>query len=526
MPGSSYQSYTETPEASAVYTPTADIDVHLEVVTESSEFTAQGTLFGYLQVIELSRGGGTGIALYDVNTDYSTRDSVIKDEKIYIANGNVPSGTAFAEGTTGATWKEISAGGSGETVWKTSLVYNSGTQSGPTATPIVGFNVGNVASWDASNPAINSTHSANDVITIQNYGNITGVTLTISANFDYKFFSGGSSSFLFQNLGADTSNGQLTFTFNGDVEFINSGLSSSKTFNVANSSISNAQAGTITSAGISDGSPNETFNSFTLETSLLSTENWEIYGNGLSNIAFTNYGGTTGANVAATHFATQYTDGTDASYRIVSLADHTTTVSGTGSALPAGWVEAVQTSVDRYLGYKTTRHTTSSDFAVTDADHNLTDLHIEGDGDLTIAKAAVSDGTSLYITNTTAVDRSLTFTNFSAAYLRNGGAATDVSSGTGLTLKANTRYLVHITDNGGNYFFNATEAGGGASIADGTTNNNTLRWDGTAWVESAALTNDGTDVTATGKINAKSINIFDTEDIPVGEGTGASFIQR
>ena len=34
-----------------------------------------------------------------------------------------------------------------------------------------------------------------------------------------------------------------------------------------------------------------------------------------------------------------------------------------------------------------------------------------------------------------------------------------------MTLKANTRYLAHITENSGNFYFNATEAGGGTSGA-------------------------------------------------------------
>ena len=38
------------------------------------------------------------------------------------------------------------------------------------------------------------------------------------------------------------------------------------------------------------------------------------------------------------------------------------------------------------------------------------------------------------------------------------------------------------------------------SIADATANNNTLRWNGTSWVESTVLTNDGIDVTISGDI--------------------------
>ena len=41
-----------------------------------------------------------------------------------------------------------------------------------------------------------------------------------------------------------------------------------------------------------------------------------------------------------------------------------------------------------------------------------------------------------------------------------------------------------------------------APVEVGTTANNTLRWDGSKWAESTALTNDGTDIAASGKITA------------------------
>ena len=115
---------------------------------------------------------------------------------------------------------------------------------------------------------------------------------------------------------------------------------------------------------------------------------------------------------------------------------------------------------DTYLGNKTIHHNTTSVLAITHTLHNNADVHVESTGELSITNTAVNDGTNFYITNTTGANRSLSFTGFSGAYLRNGGTVTDVS-GTGLTLKANTRYLAHITDNGGNFYFNATEAGGG-----------------------------------------------------------------
>ena len=391
-------------------------------------------------------------------------------------------------------------------------MYNSGSQSGPTTSPIPSFDIGAITTWDASNPALNTTHSANDVLTIQNYGNIAGVTLTISTDFDFEFGSGGTQSFSFKNLGTYTSSGRVTFLFTGASELVNANISSTRTLNASNSSIGNALAGTITASGITDGTANETFTTFTLElgTSLATNNYWEIHGD-FYKIVFTNYGGTSGANTPATHFATQYTDGTTASYRIVSLTDHTTTESGSGTTLPSGWVEAVQVSEDLYLGYKTVHHAGNSALAITDATHNLTDLHIESTGDLSMDGTSVDGGTTLLITNTTAADRTLTFTNIAGAYLRNGGTQTDLTT-FGLTLKANTRYLVHITENSGKYV-NATEAGG-SNTQDGSATNNTLRWDGTAWVESAALTNDGTNITTTGNVGAATATT--TGDATVG----------
>lgn len=122
------------------------------------------------------------------------------------------------------------------------------------------------------------------------------------------------------------------------------------------------------------------------------------------------------------------------------------------------WDGAAWKEIDSWLGNQTIHHATGT-LKITEALHNNADIHIEGAGDLSITNTNVSDGTNFYITNTTGTDNALTFTGFSGAYLRNGGTATDVAIG-GLTIKANTRYLAHITDNGGNFYFNATEAGG------------------------------------------------------------------
>jgi len=122
---------------------------------------------------------------------------------------------------------------------------------------------------------------------------------------------------------------------------------------------------------------------------------------------------------------------------------------------------------ESFFGNKTIHHDALAALAITQALHNNADIHVESLGDLTIENTAVSDATNFYITNTTAADRTLSFTGFMGAYLRNGGVITNLVSG-GLTLKANTRYIAHITDNAGSFYFNATEAASGGGSAGQT----------------------------------------------------------
>ena len=124
---------------------------------------------------------------------------------------------------------------------------------------------------------------------------------------------------------------------------------------------------------------------------------------------------------------------------------------------------AWQSINNTWLGNSTIHHGIATTLEITEALHNNADIHIESTGDLSLENSDVSDATNFYITNTTAADRTLSFTGFTSAYLRNGGPIIDLSGG--LTLKANTRYLAHITENSGNFYFNATEAGGGTSGA-------------------------------------------------------------
>ncbi len=66
-----------------------------------------GTARMYIEVLETSSIGGTGLATYDINRGYLLNDSIEKDGLIYKANGTIPAGTLFAEGTTGATWTAL-----------------------------------------------------------------------------------------------------------------------------------------------------------------------------------------------------------------------------------------------------------------------------------------------------------------------------------------------------------------------------------------------------------------------------------
>lgn len=110
-----------------------------------------------------------------------------------------------------------------------------------------------------------------------------------------------------------------------------------------------------------------------------------------------------------------------------------------------------------WLGNRTIHHTTVTPLAITEALHNNADIHVENTGVLTITATDVSDAMNFYITNTTTEDNTLSFTGFQGAFLRNGGNIINLTA-VGLTLKANTRYLAHITENVGVFFFNATEA--------------------------------------------------------------------
>ena len=67
------------------------------------------------------------------------------------------------------------------------------------------------------------------------------------------------------------------------------------------------------------------------------------------------------------------------------------------------------------------------------------------------------------------------------------------------------------------YAFYAQNAVSISNLEDGTSANQTLRWDGSKWVASDALQNDGTDVTVTGDLRVSGNNIY-------GQSGGSSFL--
>ncbi|AOR29205.1 hypothetical protein FORMB_21820 [Formosa sp. Hel1_33_131] len=481
MPGSVYENYAETPEASAVYTPTADIDVHLEVVVEGSEFTAQGNSFGYLQVIELSRGGGTGIALYDVNTDYSTGDSVIKDEKIYIANGNIPSGTLFATGTAGATWKEIYEDANRQTYDTPTAVFSETISSQLrgfgdywTLSAQVVDDPTNHLGHDGTYPVVNVagkyriTFSGNVYhhgtyhwmsLAIRRGGVWQNITKADGGNSQYVPGSAVHANFLIDGVVDLQVGDQLGYRYDSDG---NHYLLNANTNNMIVSKLSYG-IGNIRIYDLAD----------TYQIGNVVIKDTKLYQANDAIPATTAFViGTTGAtwteisaDVSAVREWVNNTNG--GIYAINDLVSYSGVIYRNllGSNLDTipssdttNWAQT-----NSYLGNQTVHHNAVTTLAIKHADHNNADIHVENTGDLSIAKVDVNDGTNFYITNTSGMDRLLTFASFTGAFLRNGGAEADVKTG-GLTLKSNTRYLAHVTDNSGSFYFNATEAGGSGDI--------------------------------------------------------------
>ena len=83
-----------------------------------------GVVYTYTGGVWVKNGQTTPLSTdnYLLSNAYNANDLVIRNNKIYQANGAVPSNTAFAIGTTGATWKKISA----IPEWVQTEVYETG----------------------------------------------------------------------------------------------------------------------------------------------------------------------------------------------------------------------------------------------------------------------------------------------------------------------------------------------------------------------------------------------------------------
>jgi hypothetical protein len=86
--------------------------------------TNVGVVYTYTEGVWVKNGQTTPLPTdnYLLSNAYNANDLVIRNNKIYQANGAVPANTAFAIGTTGATWKKISA----IPEWAVSEVYETG----------------------------------------------------------------------------------------------------------------------------------------------------------------------------------------------------------------------------------------------------------------------------------------------------------------------------------------------------------------------------------------------------------------
>ena len=133
--GSNYgASYTDSGSVFAIITPT--VDTNVSVRQSSGTNTASqntegsyGTARAFIEVMNVTNYsyGGTGLMIYDVNKDYILNDTIEKGGLLYKANGNIPAGTTFAEGTTGATWTALTTiAPSSDPVWVANQTVSAG----------------------------------------------------------------------------------------------------------------------------------------------------------------------------------------------------------------------------------------------------------------------------------------------------------------------------------------------------------------------------------------------------------------
>jgi len=128
------------------------------------------------------------------------------------------------------------------------------------------------------------------------------------------------------------------------------------------------------------------------------------------------------------------------------------------------WDTATVLPEDRFKE-ETIHHNAVTVLAIDPSLHNKKEIHFESTGELSLDGALhlSSDDYTYLLVNTTALDRQITFSNVAGAFIRDGGAITDLS-GTGITIPQNTTGLVTVTNSGGfayiNFHFYALEITG------------------------------------------------------------------
>lgn len=113
------------------------------------------------------------------------------------------------------------------------------------------------------------------------------------------------------------------------------------------------------------------------------------------------------------------------------------------------WLVTTPSALPRFKE-ETIHHTAGTTLAIDPDIHNKRELHFESTGDISLDgndHLGIDDSTYL-IVNTTAVDRSVTFSNVDTAHIRDGGTITDLS-GTGFTIPPNSSMLITVSDDGG-----------------------------------------------------------------------------
>ncbi|MEE9366626.1 MAG: hypothetical protein V3W44_08075, partial [Dehalococcoidales bacterium] len=128
--------------------------------------------------------------------------------------------------------------------------------------------------------------------------------------------------------------------------------------------------------------------------------------------------------------------------------------------------------------------------------------YIDGDTEATGADLGVEDDIeakgSIYAQENILAEGALRLADSDASNYVAFRAPSTVASDVTLTLPADDGTADQVLATDGSGALSWTNVSG--TIADGTAANNTLRWNGTNWVQSTAMTNDGTDVAVSGDI--------------------------